>query len=153
AAPAFAAGIDHATDCDHVASFEPGDLRPDCRHPSHYLMPRHARIDRRPCRPLISRSVQVGMTDAAEQNIELDIVGQQLTPRNAHRRQGCLRSCRAIRSNRAHGMLLSRNLPSPRLILYHDLPSCSHEPLASTPEPTMSRTCVVFALLLLVASP
>ena len=80
-AGANAAGVEHAAHGRHVALFELGHCAADLGDAANNLMAGHARIDRRhKVDPLILGLVQIGVTDTAKQNFDLDVVGQRLAP-------------------------------------------------------------------------
>src|SRR5207249_4468310 len=67
-------GVDHAADCGEVARFVFGDCRTDLGDPADDLMARHDRVDRGyDAAPLITDLVEVGVADAAEQDLDLHV--------------------------------------------------------------------------------
>ena len=60
--------------------------RPTARHAADDLVAGHDRVDG-PA-PLVARLVQVGVADAAVQDVDLDVVGQRLAACDRERRQG-----------------------------------------------------------------
>src|ERR1043166_8633026 len=71
------ARIDHATNGRQIAFFEFFDLTPDCHDAPDDFVTRHARINRA-ATPFIARNVNVGMTDAAKQDVDLYVAGQNV---------------------------------------------------------------------------
>jgi hypothetical protein len=67
------AAIDHAADAGQVADLEIPYLVADGDDPADDLVARDRRIQR--VLPLVARGVQVGVADAAEQDVDLDVFG------------------------------------------------------------------------------
>jgi hypothetical protein len=70
------AGIDQAADADQIAGLVAADLGPDGRDPADDLMARHERPVH--IAPLALGCVQIGVADAAEQDLDLHIIGAQI---------------------------------------------------------------------------
>jgi hypothetical protein len=66
-----AARVNHATDGGMVADFMLGDLGSNFGYAADNLVARDARVDR--ILPLIARLVNVGVTDATKEDLNLDI--------------------------------------------------------------------------------
>ena len=72
---AGAVRIDQAADADEVARLELGDRATDLGDPADDLVARHAGVDRgHHVVPLVTSVVQVGMADAAEEDLDLHIL-------------------------------------------------------------------------------
>ena len=69
---AMAAGIDHAADGGEIAGLEPGHTGADLDHPADDLVAGHHRIER--IAPVVAGLMQVGMADAAIENVDLHVV-------------------------------------------------------------------------------
>jgi hypothetical protein len=69
---AVAAGIDHAAHAGQVAGLEAGDFLPDLLHPSDDFVPGHHGESR--AAPFVPRLVEIGVADAAEENLDVDVV-------------------------------------------------------------------------------
>ena len=78
AVAAGSAGIDHAADRRPVARLETAHIGADPCHQADNLMTRHAGVGR--ALPFIACLMQVGMTDAAVADVDLDIVGSRWPP-------------------------------------------------------------------------
>jgi hypothetical protein len=74
--PAIPARFNHATDGGQIAFFEFSHAPTDRDDSANDLMTRDARVGR--AVPLIAGSVNVRMTDAAEQNVDLHVVRQNI---------------------------------------------------------------------------
>ena len=73
-----AAAIDHAADADEIALFEADDIAADLCSAAENFVTANNRID---CAaPFIARHVQVGMADAAKQDVDLNIVRRGVPP-------------------------------------------------------------------------
>jgi hypothetical protein len=70
---AAAARIDHATDTDQIADFMLGDVRTYRCHFAYDLVAWHQRLNGNA--PLVAGLMDVGMADAAVENIDCHIVG------------------------------------------------------------------------------
>ena len=70
---ARAAGIDEAAHADGIAHLELGDAAADSRHAAHDLVARDGGVQRES--PLVAHEMQVGMADAAIEDLDLDIAG------------------------------------------------------------------------------
>ena len=92
AAPAIPAGVDHAADRSQIAFFEFFHVPSDRDHTTDNLMAGHARI-RGGAAPFITRGVNVRVANAAEQNVDLDIVRQRIAARE---REWCERRFRRL---------------------------------------------------------
>src|SRR5271154_2757813 len=83
---ACAVGIDHAPDRGEVAGFESRDGRTDRGDAPYNLVARDARINRRHhAAPLIANLMEIGVADAAEQNLDLHVVFGWIAPRDRRR--------------------------------------------------------------------
>ena len=92
---AGAVGIDHAADCGEVAGLEPGDGGADLGDAAHNLMARNAGVNGgHRVLPLVANLVEIGVTNAAEQDFDLHVVFGGIAPRDRGRRQRrcCTRS-------------------------------------------------------------
>ena len=78
---AFPAAIDDAANPDEVARLEAGHLFADRQHATNDLVAWHAGIKR--ARPLRAHLVQIGMTDAAERDVDLHVMRTRRTPRDS----------------------------------------------------------------------
>jgi hypothetical protein len=75
--------VDHATDRGQVARLEVRDGRAYLRHSPYDLVARNAGVDsRHHAFPLVSRLVKIGMADAAEQDLDLNVMVRQIAPWN-----------------------------------------------------------------------
>ncbi len=72
AGAAMLATADHATDADDIARCETGDVRTDGADATDDLVAGHTRIPR--AGPLGTYRVQIGMTDAAERDVDLYVI-------------------------------------------------------------------------------
>ena len=88
AARAGAAGVDHAAGRADVAHLQLGDLGADLRDPSDNLMAGDAGVVR--AGPLAARGMDVGMADAAEENLHLDVGRAGGAPGDRQRGEGIL---------------------------------------------------------------
>ena len=78
-----AVGIDHAADRGEVAGLELGDRGADLGDTADDLMAGDARIDgRHDLAPLIADLVEIGVADAAEQDLDLYVVFGWIAPRD-----------------------------------------------------------------------
>jgi hypothetical protein len=80
AGPAARAGharVDHAADGGEIAHLETGDGGPDLRDAAGDLVAGNAGVDG--AGPLAARGMQVGVADAAEENVALDVPRPRLT--------------------------------------------------------------------------
>jgi hypothetical protein len=103
AARALAARPDHAADCCQVTLFEQTDRAADLHHSADNLVPRYARVHgRHHAFPLIARLVQIGVTDATIENLELYVLGLRRPSRKTERRERRRRTRRgkSFRHNR-----------------------------------------------------
>ncbi len=90
---AGAVGIHHAADGGEVADFEFRYRGADFGDAADDLMAGDARIDgRHDAAPLVAGLVEVGVADAAEENLDLYVVLGRIAPRD---RGGGKRRCRA----------------------------------------------------------
>ena len=71
AAGALAARVHEAADGGGIADLELADLGPDRRDAAQNLVTRDDRVDG--CPPLVARGVEVGVADAAVEDVDLDI--------------------------------------------------------------------------------
>ena len=93
--PALGAGavrIDQATDARKVAQLELGDCGTDLGDPADDLVARHARVNRgHRAVPLVASIVKIGVTDAAEEDLDLHVVLRRIASRD---RAGSQQRCR-----------------------------------------------------------
>src|ERR1700690_1963006 len=90
---AGAIGVDHAADGSRVAGLELGHRRTDLGYAPDNFVPRNTWIDGgHEFAPLVADLVEIGVTNAAIQNFDLDILFGWLTPGD---HGGCQRRCRA----------------------------------------------------------
>ena len=76
-------GIDQAADARQVARLELGDGRADLGDPTDDLVARHNRIDRgHDAAPLVAHRVEVGMADAAEEDLDLHVAFGRIATRD-----------------------------------------------------------------------
>ena len=80
---AFAAGIDEAADADDVALVPLADMVADRGDTAHDLVPGHHGEDR--AAPFVAGLVNVGMANAAIEDVDQDLVGARLAPLDAVR--------------------------------------------------------------------
>ncbi len=73
-------GVDEASDADVVAGPELRDRRADRRDPPDDLVTRDARVRGRHAAPLVARGVEVGVADAAEEDLDEDILRGRVAP-------------------------------------------------------------------------
>jgi len=86
---AGAIGIDQAADRGEIARPEPGDSGTDPGDTAEDFMARHAGVDRRhDIVPLVTDQVQIGVADAAEQDLDLHVVFGWIAARDC---RGCKR--------------------------------------------------------------
>jgi hypothetical protein len=79
-------GIYHATDCGQVAGLEFGNVGTNLLHAAKDFVADNARVDRRhEFTPLVADLAEVGMTDAAVKNFDLDVVVGWVAPRDRGR--------------------------------------------------------------------
>ena len=80
---AGAVRVDQAADRGEVAGLELGDRGADLGDAPDDLMPRDDRVDRRhELAPLVADRVEVGMADAAEEDLDLYVVFGRASARN-----------------------------------------------------------------------
>jgi hypothetical protein len=79
------ARIHHAADSSQIPGLELAHVLPDRRHAPDDLVSRHHGIDR--VVPFVTRLMQIGMTYAAKQDVDRDIVILHLPSRNPKRRE------------------------------------------------------------------
>nr|EUJ15338.1 hypothetical protein RSP673_06065 [Ralstonia solanacearum P673] len=72
------AGIDHTADADHVTGLEAADLRADLPNLSDDLVARNDGIGRKAA--VVTRQVEVRMTDPAIQDVDHDVIGSRGAP-------------------------------------------------------------------------
>ena len=82
-----AAGIDHATDRREIAFPEFLNFLPDLDDAADNFMPGHTRI-LGAATPLVARDMQIGMANAAKENLDLDVVRQRIAPFEGKRGEG-----------------------------------------------------------------
>jgi hypothetical protein len=71
---ARAVGIDEAADADEITGLVPADGRADSGNPTDDLVPRNDRVGRRDrFAPLVPHRVHVGVADAAEKDLDLNV--------------------------------------------------------------------------------
>jgi hypothetical protein len=80
--------IDHHANACQIANTKPGDVVTDGGDASDDLMPRNDWIDR--LSPFVARHVQIGVTDAAVEDLDLDIVRANVAALNVERRERSL---------------------------------------------------------------
>ena len=81
-----AVGVDDAADTHEIAALEPGYARAHLRDASDDFMPRHAGVVRgHDGSPLVPREVNVGMADATEEDVDLNVAIQRVPPRDGGR--------------------------------------------------------------------
>ena len=83
---AVAAGVDHAADADQVAGLELRHLAPTARHAAHDLVARDHGEDG--AAPLVARLVDVGVADAAEEDVDQHVVRARVAALDGERREG-----------------------------------------------------------------
>jgi len=81
-----AVGVNQTADCSKVAGLELGDCRTDLGYTTDNLMSGNAWIDSRHRTPLTTDGVEVGVTDTAEKDFNLNVVFAWITPGDRH---GC----------------------------------------------------------------
>jgi hypothetical protein len=82
---AFTAGINETTDSGQIARFEFGHMIARLNYAPDDFMPGHHRIDR--TAPLITDLMDIGMADAAVQNLDLDVMRTNFAPLKTERAQ------------------------------------------------------------------
>ena len=85
ATSAIAAGIDHAADGSEIAFLEFFHVATNCNDAPNDLVTGHAGIRR--SAPLIARGVNIGMANAAEEDVDLYVVRQWIASHNRMRRE------------------------------------------------------------------
>ena len=86
-----AVGVDHAADCGDVADFEFGDSGAGFGNAADDLVAGNAGVYRgHEAAPLIADLVEVGVTDSAEEDLELHVIFGWIAPRD---RSGGKRRC------------------------------------------------------------
>ncbi len=128
-------GIDHAADGDEVAGFVLRDGRANLGDTADDLVARDARVDRgHRLAPLVTDLMQIGVADAAEENLDLHVAVGRIAPRD---RVGGERRCLT-----GGGVGFRRVCVLHAFVLYavtaKDL-SCSRLPLGSAPAAGQSR--------------
>ena len=87
------ARIHQATHSRQIAFFEFLNSRAHLCYSAHYLVSGHHRV--KSCSPIVVNLVDVGMANAAIQNLNYDIFGERVSPLKRKRRQsGASRKCR-----------------------------------------------------------
>jgi hypothetical protein len=71
-------GIDHAANCREIAFLEFFHVAADRHNPADNLMTRNARIIR--STPFAARRVNIGMTNAAIQDLDFDVIREWIAP-------------------------------------------------------------------------
>lgn len=85
------------------ANLELRDIGADIHHSAYDLMPRHARVNgRHHLLPLVADLVEIGMTDAAEENLDLHVVFSRVTARDRRRYQRRWRTSSGARLHVVH---------------------------------------------------
>src|SRR6266496_761677 len=80
---AGAVGIDQAPDGDEVARFVFGNFRADLCYAAHDLMAGHNRVNsRHELAPFVAHRMQIGVADAAEENIDLHVALGRIASRD-----------------------------------------------------------------------
>src|ERR1043166_698275 len=102
------ARIDHATNGCQIAFFEFFDLTPYCHNAADDFVTRHARINGATT-PFIARDVNVGMTDAAKQDVDLYVAGQNVATGEAERLERRSRRLDSVGFGRRSHMLIDRS--------------------------------------------
>ncbi|KAG1264606.1 hypothetical protein G6F66_014195 [Rhizopus arrhizus] len=82
---AVAARVDHAADAGVVADLETGDVAADFGHAADDLVARHHRVDR--ATPVVAGLVQVGVADAAVEDVDQHIVVAGFAPGETERNE------------------------------------------------------------------
>jgi hypothetical protein len=82
---AVATGVHYATDADIVAELKVDDLRTDFRDAADDFVARHAGVGREA--PLVSSEMKVRVTNAAEQNFDLNVLCTHVPAVEGMRRQ------------------------------------------------------------------
>ena len=104
---ASAIGVHQAAHCGKIARLEFGDCGANLRDAADDLVAGNTGIDgRHDSAPLVACLVEIGVADAAEQNLDLHIVFGGVAPRDGG---GCKRRCRA--GNGISFCLVHENLP------------------------------------------
>ncbi|CAI8970677.1 hypothetical protein EMIT0P294_50214 [Pseudomonas sp. IT-P294] len=83
---AAAAGIDHAADANQIADFVPGDIRTNGGNFAYDLVARHQRVNGNA--PLVAGLMDVGMTDAAVENVDGNVVSARAAAFEFYRGEG-----------------------------------------------------------------
>ena len=105
---ASAIRIDHAADRGKVAGLEPGHRGADLGDAANDLMSRNARVNRRhDVAPLIPDRVEIRVADAAEKDLDLNVVLGWIAPRDGRRGQRRCRAGSGIGFRVVHSYLLS----------------------------------------------
>src|SRR5271165_3081317 len=109
---AFRAGavrVHHAADRGEIAGLELGDCGPNLRYATNDFVAGHARINRgQKSAPLISDLVEVGVTDAAEKNLDLYVLIGWIAPRDRGGGQRRCRTSSGISFRVVHGFTFQR---------------------------------------------
>ena len=88
---AGAVGVDHAADRGEIAGLELGDCGADLRDTADDLMAGDAGVDRgHDVAPLIADLVEIGVADAAEEDLDLNVVFGRIAPRDRAWRQAAM---------------------------------------------------------------
>ena len=82
---AMAATVDHTAHADEIADREASDVAADRGHPADDLMAGDGGIER--AAPFAAHGVEVRMADAAIEDVDRDVVGQQVAAREAEGRE------------------------------------------------------------------
>ena len=90
---ALAARVDHAADADAVARREPGDVRADLGDDAGDLVARDGRVG--DLAPLAAREVDVGVADAAELDVDPDVLRPDGSTLDLQRAERCVGRLRA----------------------------------------------------------
>ena len=106
-ARALSTRVHHAADRGQIAFFEIVHAAAYSRHASDDLVARHARIRR--AAPFTARGVQIGVTHAAEENVDLDIVRGRLAPLDGKRNQRRSRRLCGIGFGGGHDFTIARS--------------------------------------------
>ena len=83
---AGAARVDHAANADQIADFVLGDVRTDGGDFADDLVAGHQRVNGDA--PLVARLMDVGMADAAVENLDRHVVGARAAAFEFHRGEG-----------------------------------------------------------------
>ena len=100
---ALAAGVDEAADADQVTRVELRDLVSDANGAADDLVARQAGVDG--VAPIVPDLVPIGMADAAEENLNRNVLCPGVPPREPHRSEEAARACGGVANGWNHGDL------------------------------------------------